>query len=84
VERYRLAVSLIGTASSWTFGSAFDETHRRLRAVADDGDSLNAETVIAIEEHPERKQNSAVRAIARKVTKRDKATRTSPRVRRRS
>jgi hypothetical protein len=49
-----------------------DETHRRLRAVADDdGNSLNAEIVIAIEEHLERKQNSAVRAIARKVAQRD-------------
>jgi predicted DNA-binding protein len=49
-----------------------DETHRRLRAVADDdGNSLNAEIVIAIEEHLERKQNSVVRAIARKVAKRD-------------
>jgi predicted DNA-binding protein len=49
-----------------------DETHRRLRAVADDdGNSLNAEILIAIEEHLERKQNSAVRAIARKVARRD-------------
>ncbi|MBB2909765.1 putative transcriptional regulator [Streptosporangium becharense] len=49
-----------------------DETHRRLRAVADEDDtSLNAEIVVAIEEYLERRQTSAVRAIARKVAKRD-------------
>ncbi|MGW3369780.1 Arc family DNA-binding protein [Streptosporangium canum] len=49
-----------------------DETHRRLRAVADeDGTSLNSEIVVAIEEYLTRKQTSAVRAIARKVAQRD-------------
>ena len=49
-----------------------DETHRRLRTVADEsGNSLNTELLIAIEEHLERRQTSAVRAIARKVAKRD-------------
>ncbi|MFF3440551.1 Arc family DNA-binding protein [Streptosporangium sp. NPDC002721] len=49
-----------------------DETHRRLRAVADEsGNSLNAEILTAIEEHLERGQTSAVRAIARKVAERD-------------
>ncbi|MDP9864938.1 MULTISPECIES: Arc family DNA-binding protein [Streptosporangium] len=49
-----------------------DETHRRLRAAADeDGNSLNSEIVIAIEEYLTRKQTSAVRAIARKVAQRD-------------
>jgi predicted transcriptional regulator len=49
-----------------------DETHRRLRVVADeDGTSLNTEIVTAIEEYLARKQTAAVRAIARKVAKRD-------------
>ncbi|MEO3812959.1 Arc family DNA-binding protein [Sphaerisporangium sp. B11E5] len=49
-----------------------DEVHRRLRNVADeDGNSLNTEIVIAIEEHLARRQTSAVRAIARKVAERD-------------
>ncbi|MEO3858887.1 Arc family DNA-binding protein [Acrocarpospora sp. B8E8] len=49
-----------------------DEIHARLRVVADeDGNSLNSEIVIAIEEHLARRQESAVRAIARKVAQRD-------------
>ncbi|GAA1013959.1 hypothetical protein Aple_081970 [Acrocarpospora pleiomorpha] len=49
-----------------------DEIHSRLRTVADeDGNSLNTEIVIAIEEHLARRQTSAVRAIARKVAQRD-------------
>lgn len=49
-----------------------DEIHGRLRTVAeDDGKSLNAEIVIAIEEFLERKQTRTVRAIARKVAQRD-------------
>ncbi|MEV6152289.1 Arc family DNA-binding protein [Nonomuraea sp. NPDC052129] len=49
-----------------------DEIHSRLRTVAeDDGKSLNAEIIIAIEEFLERKQTSTVRAIARKVAQRD-------------
>ncbi|GES09893.1 Arc family DNA-binding protein [Acrocarpospora macrocephala] len=49
-----------------------DEIHARLRVAADeDGNSLNSEIVIAIEEHLARRQESAVRAIARKVAQRD-------------
>ena len=49
-----------------------DEIHSRLREVAnEDGNSLNSEIVIAIEEHLVRRQTSAVRAIARKVAQRD-------------
>ncbi|WP_214110778.1 Arc family DNA-binding protein [Acrocarpospora catenulata] len=49
-----------------------DEVHSRLRVVAEeDGNSLNTEIVIAIEEHLARRQTSAVRAIARKVAQRD-------------
>ncbi|MBT2233926.1 Arc family DNA-binding protein [Nonomuraea sp. NEAU-A123] len=49
-----------------------DEIHSRLRIVAEeDGKSLNAEIVIAIEEYLQRKQTSTVRAIARKVAQRD-------------
>ncbi|WP_062345341.1 Arc family DNA-binding protein [Herbidospora yilanensis] len=49
-----------------------DEVHGRLRAVAEeDGNSLNTEIVIAIEEHLARRQTSAVRGIARKVAQRD-------------
>nr|WP_062335975.1 Arc family DNA-binding protein [Herbidospora sakaeratensis] len=49
-----------------------DGVHGRLRAAAEeDGNSLNTEIVIAIEEHLARRQTSAVRAIARKVAERD-------------
>ncbi|WP_155346748.1 Arc family DNA-binding protein [Acrocarpospora pleiomorpha] len=49
-----------------------DEVHARLRVAADeDGNSLNSEIVIAIEEYLARRQESAVRAIARRVAQRD-------------
>ena len=49
-----------------------DEIHSRLRIVAEeDGKSLNAEIVVAIEEYLQRKQTNTVRAIARKVAQRD-------------
>lgn len=49
-----------------------DEVHGQLRAVAeDDGNGLDTQIMIAIEEHLARRQTSRVRAIARQAAQRD-------------